>query len=151
MEARPVKVVALQISPEAVYPGQAFVIRAQTDSPARAVALLMDGLSHTMEGSGKQWQYRQTIGEIGRKEFAVVAKNIEDRPGPEQHGEVIIQRRPLPLAEKRVARIGLAEVNRRTCLPLAGREACQLCVDECQAAGYDALEFIRVGGDISPG
>jgi len=52
--------------------------------------------------------------------------------------------RPLPLAEKKVARMGLAVVNEQICLPLAGKEACQLCVDECAAAGYDAIEFIRV-------
>jgi len=28
--------------------------------------------------------------------------------------------------------------------PLAGKEACQLCVDECNAAGYRAIEFMRV-------
>lgn len=52
--------------------------------------------------------------------------------------------RPLPLAEKRHARMGLAILNTEDCLPWAGREACQLCVDECTAAGYDAIEFIRV-------
>lgn len=52
--------------------------------------------------------------------------------------------RPLPLAEKKAARMGLAVVNPKTCLPLAGREPCQLCVDECTAAGYNAIEFIRV-------
>ena len=51
--------------------------------------------------------------------------------------------RALPMAEKRVARIGLARVE-STCLPLAGVEACQLCVDECKAAGYHAIEFMRV-------
>jgi NAD-dependent dihydropyrimidine dehydrogenase PreA subunit len=40
--------------------------------------------------------------------------------------------------------MGLAEVNEQTCLPLANREACQLCVDECNAAGYEAIEFMRV-------
>ncbi len=53
--------------------------------------------------------------------------------------------RALPLEEKKVARMGLAIVNERTCLPYAGREACQLCVDDCAAAGYHAIEFIRVG------
>lgn len=53
--------------------------------------------------------------------------------------------RALPLEEKRVARMGLAIVNLDTCLPYAGREACQLCVDECIAAGYDAIEFTQVG------
>jgi hypothetical protein len=41
--------------------------------------------------------------------------------------------------------MGLAIVNERTCLPYAGREACQLCVDDCAAAGYHAIEFVRVG------
>lgn len=52
--------------------------------------------------------------------------------------------RALPLEEKRYARMGLAVVNQTTCLPLAGQEACQLCVDECNAAGYRAIEFTRV-------
>lgn len=56
--------------------------------------------------------------------------------------------RALPIEEKRVARIGLAIVNKTTCLPYAGREACQLCVDECRAAGYDAIEFMRVGVQV---
>ena len=52
--------------------------------------------------------------------------------------------RALPLDEKRVCHIGLAELNLQTCLPHAGREACQLCVDECHHAGYHAIEFTRV-------
>jgi len=51
--------------------------------------------------------------------------------------------RALPMAEKRVARMGLAHVE-TTCLPLAGKKAWQLCVDECNAAGYHAIEFMRV-------
>ena len=35
-------------------------------------------------------------------------------------------------------------MNQQTCLPLANRQACQLCVDECNAAGYRAIEFMRV-------
>ena len=55
---------------------------------------------------------------------------------------------PLPLAEKKKVRMGLAIVNETTCLPFAGREACQLCVDECDAAGYHAIEFTRVGTEV---
>jgi ferredoxin len=58
--------------------------------------------------------------------------------------------RALPLDEKKAARMGLAIVNERTCLPHASREACQLCVDECAAAGYHAIEFIRVGTQADP-
>ena len=55
--------------------------------------------------------------------------------------------RALALEEKRVARMGLAEVE-GNCLPLAGREECQLCVDECTKAGYKAIEFERVHPEI---
>ena len=53
--------------------------------------------------------------------------------------------RALPLEEKKAARMGLAIVNLKTCLPYSEREACQLCVDECVAAGYHAIEFINHG------
>jgi len=53
--------------------------------------------------------------------------------------------RPLALEEKAAARIGLAIVSEATCLPLAGREDCRICYDECEAAGYHAVEFMRVG------
>lgn len=56
--------------------------------------------------------------------------------------------RAIELVEKKVCRIGLAEVNLETCLPHAGREECQLCVDECTAAGYHAIEFTRVGTEM---
>ncbi len=58
--------------------------------------------------------------------------------------------RALPLEEKRVARMGLAVVNKATCLPHAEREDCQVCVDECAAAGYQAIEFVRVGTQMDP-
>jgi polyferredoxin len=57
--------------------------------------------------------------------------------------------RALPPEEKRAARIGSAQVDREICLPHAGREACQLCFDECWTAGYEAIEFIRVGGAVN--
>jgi NAD-dependent dihydropyrimidine dehydrogenase PreA subunit len=56
--------------------------------------------------------------------------------------------RALPIAEKSVCRMGLAIVDQQTCLPFAGREACRLCVDECQAAGYDAIEFVATGTEV---
>ena len=56
--------------------------------------------------------------------------------------------RALPLEEKRVARMGLAVVDEKACLPYAGQGDCQLCVDECTVAGYRAIEFIRVGTEI---
>jgi NAD-dependent dihydropyrimidine dehydrogenase PreA subunit len=56
--------------------------------------------------------------------------------------------RALPLGEKKVARMGLAIVNETTCLPFAGREACDLCVQECDAAGYHAIEYTQVDTEV---
>jgi NAD-dependent dihydropyrimidine dehydrogenase PreA subunit len=53
--------------------------------------------------------------------------------------------RELPLAEKRAARLGLAVIDTGTCLPHCGEEACGLCFGECAAAGYHAIEYVRVG------
>jgi len=55
---------------------------------------------------------------------------------------------PLPLGEKRFAKMGIAEVDKNTCLPYAGLDACSFCYDECAKAGYDAIEFIRVGTQV---
>ena len=48
---------------------------------------------------------------------------------------------PLSLAEKRKAVMGLAVLNTGTCLPHHGERECQLCFDECNAAGYRAIEM----------
>jgi MauM/NapG family ferredoxin protein len=56
--------------------------------------------------------------------------------------------RPLTIDQKRVIRMGLAVVDLETCLPYARREACHLCVDECTVAGYNAIEFLRVGTEV---
>ena len=56
--------------------------------------------------------------------------------------------RPLTIAEKRRFVLGLATVDRMTCLPHAGVADCRLCVDECARAGYDAIEFVAVGTQI---
>lgn len=56
--------------------------------------------------------------------------------------------RALPIEEKRVARMGLAVVNQTTCLPFADSEACDLCVQECNAAGYHAIEYTQVHTEV---
>ncbi|MBI5387492.1 MAG: 4Fe-4S binding protein [Verrucomicrobia bacterium] len=48
---------------------------------------------------------------------------------------------PLALAEKRRFVMGLAVVDTATCLPHRGERDCQLCFDECNAAGYRAIEM----------
>jgi len=62
--------------------------------------------------------------------------------------------RPLPLEAKRRTPMGLAAVNKAMCLPHSGRRDCQLCYDECRAAGYDAIEMREIQlevGDVPDG
>ena len=62
--------------------------------------------------------------------------------------------RPLPIKAKRRTHMGLAVVGTATCLPHAGKRDCQLCFDECRAAGYNAIEMrpIRLDvGDVPEG
>jgi ferredoxin len=56
--------------------------------------------------------------------------------------------RALPLEEKKAARMGLAIVNPEACFPMVGREPCDLCVQECDAAGYRAIQYIQVGTEV---
>ncbi len=61
---------------------------------------------------------------------------------------------PLSLAEKRHRQIGLAVVDTITCLPHRGERDCQLCFDECAAAGYHAIEMREIQlqiGEVPPG
>jgi ferredoxin len=48
---------------------------------------------------------------------------------------------PLSLARKRKTVIGIAAIDPKTCLPHRGERECQLCFDECNAAGYCAIEL----------
>ncbi len=50
---------------------------------------------------------------------------------------------PLKIEEKREIHMGLAKVNTETCLSFRedDKEACDLCFQECTAAGYDAIEM----------
>jgi NAD-dependent dihydropyrimidine dehydrogenase PreA subunit len=62
--------------------------------------------------------------------------------------------RPLSLQQKRKTPIGLAIINTRICLPHAGQRDCRLCFEECEAAGYHAIQMrpIKLAlGDIPPG
>jgi NAD-dependent dihydropyrimidine dehydrogenase PreA subunit len=62
--------------------------------------------------------------------------------------------RALPIEEKKKTHMGLAVVDTRACLPHAGKRDCQLCFDECRAAGYNAIEMREVRlpvGDVPEG
>lgn len=48
---------------------------------------------------------------------------------------------PLSLARKRKTVMGRALIDTGSCLPHRGEQDCRLCADECDAAGYRAIEM----------
>jgi len=56
--------------------------------------------------------------------------------------------RPLTLQQKRRTPMGLAEVDTRTCLAFTGECDCRYCFDECEAAGYHAIDMRRIELDV---
>ena len=62
--------------------------------------------------------------------------------------------RPLPIEAKRKTPMGLAVLRTETCVAHQGDDFCRLCADECDAAGYHAIEMQKVKlpiGDIPEG
>ena len=56
--------------------------------------------------------------------------------------------RAIDLEEKKAVRIGLAEVNEKTCLPHAGIGECRVCEEACAAADHHAIRLVPVGGKL---
>lgn len=52
--------------------------------------------------------------------------------------------RPLTIEQKRQTPMGLAIVRENTCVSHTGDDFCRLCADECDAAGYSAIEMRRI-------
>jgi NAD-dependent dihydropyrimidine dehydrogenase PreA subunit len=55
---------------------------------------------------------------------------------------------PLAIEAKKQTSMGLAIIDTQTCRPYAGEEDCQLCYEECQAAGYEAIEMREIELDV---
>jgi ferredoxin len=55
---------------------------------------------------------------------------------------------PLTLETKQKFHVGLARIDVLLCLPHRGDRDCQLCFDECEAAGYHAIEMRSIKLDV---
>ncbi|MFC1534199.1 DUF1566 domain-containing protein, partial [Thermodesulfobacteriota bacterium] len=76
-------------SPGKGYAGEEFTISVNTDNPASAVSLEMDGVTYDMEGSGKNWLFERRFHDVGKKGFTVTAKNVEGAKGRAKSGEIL--------------------------------------------------------------
>ncbi|MFC1516499.1 DUF1566 domain-containing protein [Thermodesulfobacteriota bacterium] len=99
VNARLVDVVSVEPAPKTGYAGEDFTITAMTNLPAKAVSLKMDGLIYEMKGSGKKWQLKRKIPDIGKKEYTVIAQNIEDKEGRSKSGEILTEKKPVVIPD----------------------------------------------------
>jgi len=94
IKAPEVTIARIEAEPAKGYAGDDFLIKARTDHPARSVTLHLDGTIYEMQGSGKNWQLKRNIADIGTKEFTVLAKNMDGVTGPSKKGEIVTTERP---------------------------------------------------------
>ena len=94
-----VNVVDARAAPGTGYAGETFLITAKTDHPANTVFLEMDGVTYPMEGSGRNWKLRKEIPDIGKKQFIVIAKNIEGVAGLPKDGTILSKKKPLAIPD----------------------------------------------------
>ncbi|MEA3280703.1 MAG: caspase family protein, partial [Thermodesulfobacteriota bacterium] len=99
IKAGPVNVAELIATPKTGYAGEEFMITAKTDRFASSVSLRIDGKLYPMKGSGKIWEYKKKIPDIGKKQFTVIAKNIKGDTGISKSGVILTRKSPLPIPD----------------------------------------------------
>jgi hypothetical protein len=99
VKASLVNVVDAKAAPGTGYAGETFLLTAKTDRPADTVFLKMDGITYPMEGSGRDWNFKKEVPDIGKKQFTVIAKNIEGVPGLSKQGIILTKKKALAIPD----------------------------------------------------
>ncbi|MCK4826282.1 DUF1566 domain-containing protein, partial [bacterium] len=76
-----VNVAKVEVSPGKGYSGGKFTFKANTDSPAQGVTLIIGKNRYEMSGSDTQWSLSKKIEKIGTLVFSMVARNEEEVEG----------------------------------------------------------------------
>jgi len=137
-KAGPANVLAAVASPKTDYAGEEFLLKATTDRPAKSVSVEIDGQVFPMKGSGKNWQLKRAIPEIGKKSFTITAINplgVSGRPG---QGSLTAKKSPLPIPD--VLAVDVAVVA-----PGKGDQGDQFTIQAKTSAPSDKV-FLEIGG-----
>ncbi|MCP3954413.1 MAG: DUF1566 domain-containing protein [Desulfobacterales bacterium] len=97
--AGPANILAATASPKTGYAGEEFLLQAKTDRPAKSVSLKIGGQVFQMKGSGKTWQLKKAIPDIGKKSFTVTAINPAGIAGRSGQGTLTAKKSPLPIPD----------------------------------------------------
>ncbi|PKN27959.1 MAG: hypothetical protein CVU64_15010 [Deltaproteobacteria bacterium HGW-Deltaproteobacteria-21] len=93
-----INIVEVQTAASAYF-GETVLIKAKSDRPAALVELEMDGRIVPMTGKGTEWRYEKKLEHLGKTSFTVAAKNSEGVRGIVKTGELLVDKRPSPLAD----------------------------------------------------
>lgn len=137
-KAGPANVLAAVASPKTGYAGEEFVLKARTDRPAKSVSVEIDGQVFPMKGSGKSWELKKAIPDIGKKSFTITAINplgVSGRPG---QGSLTAKKSPLPIPD-------ILAVDVTVVAPGKGYQGDRFTIQAKTSAPSDKV-FLEIGG-----
>jgi len=95
----PVEIDSIALSKEKILEGEKLVLTVKTTRPASAVFLELDGTSAKMRGQATEWRLEKQLDDAGTKNLVIVARNLDNVPGPSKAAEVVVASRPVPIPE----------------------------------------------------
>ena len=82
----------ITIDPEKIYQNTDFIIKAETNYPAKIVNIKIHDEIMQMEGSEKQWSFKSKIADIGDFPFTIIAYNEDNEYGNIRNSNIIIEK-----------------------------------------------------------
>jgi len=84
-----INILAAEVNPPKGYPGDQFIIRAETSAPASEVIVDIAGKTYRMSGNDTRWSYPFRPEKLGSTPFRIAALNRNELEGRIQKGEII--------------------------------------------------------------
>jgi hypothetical protein len=75
-----------------IYQNTDFIIKAETNYPAKIVNIKIHDEIMQMEGSEKQWSFKSKIADIGDFPFTIIAYNEDNEYGNIRNSNIIIEK-----------------------------------------------------------
>lgn len=89
--ANMVNVLKAAVSPRRGVGGDEFSFTANTDKPAKSVAVVIEGKRYEMTGSGTNWSLKSHIEDTGSVDFSVIARNEDGLEGRSKGGIFLVK------------------------------------------------------------
>jgi len=84
-----IDIISAEVDPPKGYPGDQFIILAETSTPASEVIVDISGKKYRMSGNGTHWSYPFRAETLGSTPFRIAALNRNELEGNVQTGEIL--------------------------------------------------------------